>query len=460
MFVYIFFFFINKNKMRNTQFQISFGILLLATAHVDATCNNLYNQGPVTTKRPNRLVTSISSTTTVVGIAGTGSKIAYGTDNGYMKILVNSNYAGETYFQGGAVFSIGWETAGGEDGVPLCRALCEQYTNCHAFYSGQGCLLYQLHSASEADIFADFNGIPYNYFQFAEYDGVDFASFEASPPFPCGAGSSGSSGSSGDPHLHFAEGGTADFRGKNNTVYSILSAPGFAFNLKVTHSTFLLPRPRLVHGSFFTEAFWTLKPDGCDEILHIHFDAATVGFVMYNHKRDIIENATGRIWHGHEVGNLNLLMKQSTLYVRCNGWETNVTRKPIYNLVSGPTAWRIDLTMRPLDDTGITKNSISAYNVTHPHGLIGQSYDGDGIGISGKKDVYNTTVVTTQAMAEGSIEGTASDYELHDGFDQQFKYSRFYDKRGVANNARDISKLSGEKTVHSYNGMVSSVDEE
>ena len=35
-----------------------------------------------------------------------------------------------------------------------------------------------------------------------------------------------------DPHLHFAHGGTADFRGRHNALYNFLSAPGIALNVK------------------------------------------------------------------------------------------------------------------------------------------------------------------------------------------------------------------------------------
>ena len=34
-----------------------------------------------------------------------------------------------------------------------------------------------------------------------------------------------------DPHLHFAHGGAADFRGRNNALYNFLSAPGLAVNV-------------------------------------------------------------------------------------------------------------------------------------------------------------------------------------------------------------------------------------
>ena len=57
-----------------------------------------------------------------------------------------------------------------------------------------------------------------------------------------------------DPHLYFADGGRADFRGKHGQLYAFFSAPGLAVNLKTEEATFQLKRNRLtVHGSFITE---------------------------------------------------------------------------------------------------------------------------------------------------------------------------------------------------------------
>ena len=79
-----------------------------------------------------------------------------------------------------------------------------------------------------------------------------------------------------------------------------------------------------------------------------------------------------------------------------------------------------------------------------PHGLIGQSYDGDDLGVIGKTDTYATrgNEVTTHAMGEGAIEGVAADYEMPSKWATAFKYSRF----GLtAAPPRDPSALSGEK---------------
>ena len=63
-----------------------------------------------------------------------------------------------------------------------------------------------------------------------------------------------------------------------------------------------------------------------------------------------------------------------------------------------------------------------------PHGLIGQSYDGDDIGVIGILDDYKPDkdgVITTSAMGEGAIEGVATDYEMASKFATAFKFSRW-----------------------------------
>ena len=72
----------------------------------------------------------------------------------------------------------------------------------------------------------------------------------------------------GDPHLHFANGGSADFRGKNGSSYAFLSAPRVQINVLTEARTFkraLEMRASVkhsawqtVHGSFITRAFLRL----------------------------------------------------------------------------------------------------------------------------------------------------------------------------------------------------------
>ena len=94
--------------------------------------------------------------------------------------------------------------------------------------------------------------------------------------------------------------------------------------------------------------------------------------------------------------------------------------QPTYNIVSGP-AHRIDLTVSPL--VPIEKLGV------RPHGLIGQSFDGSRVPRFGRVDVYPPLDIPgefrTTAMAEGAIEGTASDYEMNSPHATSYRFSVF-----------------------------------
>ena len=60
--------------------------------------------------------------------------------------------------------------------------------------------------------------------------------------------------------------------------------------------------------------------------------------------------------------------------------------------------------------------------------------------------------ITTEAQAEGAIEGAGDDYKVADFFSTDFKYRRF----GIAEAApRNISTLSGAKRVVANTGSAS-----
>merc|ERR1712146_368489 len=118
--------------------------------------------------------------------------------------------------------------------------------------------------------------------------------------------------------------------------------------------------------------------------------------------------------------------------------------------------WRWDVAMRKLDGTDLEREYGASSKTCFPHGLIGQSWDGDKIGVSGAQDEYKyetlATVgnrkyeaMTTKAMAEGAIEGNAEDYAVADRHATNFKYSRFGNMAGDTCAPRDVSKLTGQK---------------
>lgn len=221
-----------------------------------------------------------------------------------------------------------------------------------------------------------------------------------------------------DPHLALFDGGVADFRGKNDTWYVLHSSPGLHVAARTSDTTFLLPSPtRMIFGSFFTGFAMTLRDDA-KKVYGVDADASAVGFEMRNAVGEVVADID-TMWRSWSKANMRVSLKQETVAVVAQGWSINVTRKPIFNYLSGPSRFRYDFAFAPTSRV-----------VCYPHGLIGQSYDGDGYAINGRRDKYDTgaSVIRTAAMAEGAIEGSAEDYELftphaRDRF--AFRHSRF-----------------------------------
>jgi hypothetical protein len=265
----------------------------------------------------------------------------------------------------------------------------------------------------------------------------------------------------GDPHIHFAHGGQADFRGKNDTFYALLSAPGYQFAALTSDTDFLLPRPQLVHGSFFSRAAWTLR--GRSGALYgVLSDASEVSFTVYNlsarvdrsisngtspqkqtgtandaHLYGTVLSQTRGVWKQWWHDGIRVFYKQSTIYVRSGGWEVNATRRPVYHWIGGPSKWRFDFSMRPFDGTvGFEAHHGEASKTCFPHGIIGQSWDGDDRAVDGAVDDYKfhaeNPSVTTKAMAEGAIEGGGNQYALSSAFSVGFVYQRFHRKHSDA----------------------------
>ena len=75
--------------------------------------------------------------------------------------------------------------------------------------------------------------------------------------------------------------------------------------------------------------------------------------------------------------------------------------------------WFLDTKFDVLDNnpTLVATHGRSTIGTIAPHGIIGQSFDGSMIAVSGKLDDYgDRPEFTTSAQAEGAIEGTAADY--------------------------------------------------
>jgi len=133
------------------------------------------------------------------------------------------------------------------------------------------------------------------------------------------------------------------------------------------------------------------------------------------------------------------------LQVSTAGWKLEASARLIWRSTV-PGKKQIDLSLAPLRDPLGPQPPTG--KMVAPHGLIGQSYDGDGIAVDGKQDKYKDLwkaqggghEIVTQAQAEGAIEGEGDDYKMADFFGTDFKYSRFAVAEAPV---RDVSKLTG-----------------
>jgi len=239
-------------------------------------------------------------------------------------------------------------------------------------------------------------------------------------------------GGSADPHLRLAYGGMADFRGVNDTYFSMLSAPGVNMAMKTTDAVFMIKHNRRVDGSFMT-AFAVTAMAG-EEPVTVHGVAARdTGFRVTDQRGGLLAN-NGR-WTNWSLAGVYVEQLMLTTSIQAHDWELNATRRPVYNHVSGPK-WRFDFTLRPL------KPEASWW--CYPHGLIGQTFDGTGLGLLGKTDNYDSYDVKTEAMAEGVIEGSAMDYVVRPP-NPNFKFSRFDKDANDHCKPRDPKELSGRR---------------
>ena len=206
-----------------------------------------------------------------------------------------------------------------------------------------------------------------------------------------------------------------------------------------------------VRGSFVTDVFCTVKTNRTGHTVRIEYSP--------NHPpTPIVHGLPVVAWLQVRAGeapvayeDVSVAMSRSggadVLTVSTLAWRVEAAARPIWRSTT-PGKKQIDLSFQPLRDPLSPMGASS--EVVAPHGLIGQSYDGDAIAVDGKQDHYRELwkaqgagkEIITQAQAQGAIEGEGADYKVSDFFATDFKYSRY----AVAAAApRDIAALSGFK---------------
>ena len=269
-------------------------------------------------------------------------------------------------------------------------------------------------------------------------------------------------GGFGDPHLTFAHGGKADFRGSDREYYVFISSPGYQFAPYFQEIDFVYALPtglkQLVHGSFMTKAGWFVISSGKE--YYLQMDAMKKGELVV--VTDYYKVTPLGPWSKLSLGNeLKIETKMLTVSVITPAWSVNVTSKPIYGLVAPYTnatyesyhgRWQPNQRRLDISITG-------AFPQHDAHGIIGQSYQDDTVR-NGMRDEYGVENIdiehatadgwlppmTTTAQAEGAIEGVYTDYKLHaDEHDRNvwnhaFNFSRYKNPKRTKESIEDDAK--------------------
>jgi len=260
----------------------------------------------------------------------------------------------------------------------------------------------------------------------------------------------------GDPHLSFANGGSADFRGLDHHIFNFVSAPNFTVNVMTIATNFVRWGGQIVHGSFITKLFVKMRSPRTGAVIRaaLHADQYASFRTFATDDASKYENHTRSQLDGLEV----LQLSGGRFVAHGAGWEVFVNRRRLRKpLVAGSknvapvgdsSRWFLDISFNVLDDRkdDSAKFGRSTLGRTAPHGIVGQSFDGSLIAVSGKQDKYgDAPEFTTTAQAEGAIEGVFTEYVVPAPFTTSFRYSRF-DAKGVVA-PRNVTTLMGVKTA-------------
>ena len=199
-----------------------------------------------------------------------------------------------------------------------------------------------------------------------------------------------------DPHLAFARGGRADFRGRDGAYYAFLSTPGLQINVRTEEAQFKTFRDALtVDGSFITElhavalvggekhkhataSFWTSELNGRSPA-HARFPRRQPAFspsspsppAEFTTGPNMINGTCGDRGQfflgtgGHKkCEEFEVAIRFSSAKFRIPGWTIKVSAAPVWGRISGPRH-RLDVSLHAHGDEAVLHQT---------HGLVGQSF--------------------------------------------------------------------------------------
>jgi hypothetical protein len=257
----------------------------------------------------------------------------------------------------------------------------------------------------------------------------------------------------GDPHLTGAHGDHADVKGADGGIYSLLSAPRLSVAVRFEHDDFKTPYSKqLIHGSWVRAAFWVVRLRAPNPaVVRVAYELSKMNL---HRARASVVVLDGTSSNASQLAHLRLEVGGETfsrgeLFVGLSKGASSKnpeTRRPI--LTVRTAAWLTTATAtNDYPHRGVTRMDVqvktrsrAALRPVAPHGLLGQTFDDDGVPLHGARDDYTKATSgklehTTRAAGEGAIEGTIEEYRLPTPFATEFKYSRFGRRIGPPRNA-------------------------
>ena len=242
------------------------------------------------------------------------------------------------------------------------------------------------------------------------------------------ADGSATSGAKQDPHLVFANGATADFRGAEDAYFNFLSYPRFSVNVRTQASTFEY-KNIVVNGTYMTEIFLTAITAKNKKLFYsqssLRANDNNWGWEMSN------GTCAGKSFstrpHSTRVcDEFRARTELSTTLFTFGKWNVRVSTNHVYGYISGAKR-RLDLKIPgPRNDKS--------------HGILGQSFNTKHSVKSGELDVYPTSgMFQTTAQARGSIEANYTFYQMKGPYTTDYYFSTFDD---VLEHDGSISRFS------------------
>jgi len=244
---------------------------------------------------------------------------------------------------------------------------------------------------------------------------------------------------------------------QDGAIYNFLSAKNVTMNVRIASADFHW-RQRLVHGTKMASASWVVRTH----------KGALVYVAHAASKSTAASRATVRVEYPHVAGSSEWVEHTVTATEPVRVDEVTVSLDAARTLTVDTGRWLMTAAISPFPFGKLNPEQVlldvkaepkydADHDVVAPHGLLGQSFDGDSIAVDGAVDhvVEGQSEMTTAAQGEGAIEGHINDYTMKDPFATHFKFSRF-DLHAAK--PRDVTKLTGIKRARNATAGASATD--